>query len=149
MNDELAEASIMNDLLDHVHTLVGSHAVVTKNSHGFSVRPFAPGALSFEVIADLWLILAAGQIGGRWELRYTVTEEVLLAHRIISAITDGRVEETFALARSRVTVQLEDGTTVSETGSVGCLGLLIPQPGWTRWGKSRKYAPYAQNTSSS
>ena len=35
-----------------------------------------------------------------------------------------------------------DGSTDSEAGYDGCLGILIPLPGWTKFGRKIVYEPY-------
>jgi len=36
---------------------------------------------------------------------------------------------------------MEDGERVSETGYSGCAALLVPLPGWTRWGEVKTFEP--------
>jgi hypothetical protein len=108
----------------------------------FDVTPVNPNARPINVIAEQILIVTIGDEGGRFELDYT-DEDVELARRLIEAAVTGLVEERSAFGRSRVTVRLPDGTTRTETGYSGCLSLLVPQPGWTRWGRRTSYEPYA------
>lgn len=95
----------------------------------------------------LWgdeLLLQAGRLyrGGRWELDRSV-EDVNFVERVVRAAIAGRVTETSALARSRVEVTLDDGHVVHETGYEGCQAVLVPLPGWRRWGRVTRYEPYA------
>lgn len=103
--------------------------------------PNNPNACAINIIAEQWLIVTVGSLGGRWELEYT-DEHMVLAKGIIAAAVAGRIEERRAFGRSRVTVTLEDGETLRETGYSGCTSLLVPQPGWTRWGALTRYEPY-------
>jgi hypothetical protein len=105
------------------------------------VTPKNPLASGINVIAEQWLIVTVGGLGGRWELNYT-DEHRELARKIIGSTVAGRVEERRAFGRSRVTVTFEDGTTERATGYNGCLSLLVPQPGWPRWGELTTYEPY-------
>jgi hypothetical protein len=81
-----------------------------------------------------------GGDGGRWELDRT-DEDLDFILGVVEAAIAGRIVETFALGRSRVTVTLEDGTTQTEIGASAPQGCL-PLPLWPRWGASRQYAPY-------
>ena len=90
------------------------------------------------------ILLQAGKLyrGGRWELDRSV-EAVHFVERVVRAAIRGRVTEVSALARSRVEVTFEDGEVVHETGYEGCLTVLVPLPGWRRWGRVIHYEPYA------
>lgn len=103
--------------------------------------PKNPRACGINLIAEQWLIVTVGDVGGRWELAYT-DEDLAFARRIIAATVAGRIEERSAIGRSRVTVTFEDGMECHETGYNGCATLLIPQPGWTRWGLVKRYESY-------
>jgi hypothetical protein len=81
-----------------------------------------------------------GGDGGRWELDRT-DEDLRFLINVVEAVIAGRVVESFAWGRSRVTVTFEDGTIDSETGAAAPRGCL-PLPFWTRWGEHRQYAPY-------
>ena len=89
------------------------------------------------------ILLQVGRLyrGGRWELERSL-EDVEFVERVVRAAIAGRVTETSALARSRVEVTFEDGETVHETGYEGCLAVLVPLPGWRRWGRVADYEPY-------
>jgi hypothetical protein len=87
------------------------------------------------------LILQVGQ-GGRWELGRDL-ESVVLIERIVRAVIDGQVTEVRAPGRSKVTVNLDDGTQKSSVGHNAPLG-LIPIPLWRRRGRSVSYSPYRQ-----
>jgi hypothetical protein len=107
----------------------------------YDVEPTNPRARPINVIAEQFFIVTVGDDGGRWELSYS-DEDIALARRIIAATVAGRIEERRALGRSRVIVTLEDGEMIGETGYSGCASLLVPQPGWTRWGETTHYEPY-------
>lgn len=104
------------------------------------VEPVNPRSRAVFVIAEQWLIVTLGQVGGRWELDYGAADRAF-AQDLIGAAFQGRVTERFALGRSRVTAVLRDGRVVRETGHDGCLS-LFPLPGWTRWGRLTAYAGY-------
>ncbi|RZS68705.1 hypothetical protein EV187_1140 [Agromyces ramosus] len=89
--------------------------------------------------------MTVGDDGGRWELSYT-DEDIALARRIIAAAVAGRIEERKAFGRSRVVVTFEDGETIGETGYSGCASLVVPQPGWTRWGEGIRYEPFGRHS---
>jgi hypothetical protein len=104
-------------------------------------NPSTPPARRINVIAEQFFVVTVGDDGGRWELTYS-DEDVGLVRRIIAAAVAGRVEERRAFGRSRVVVTFEDGETVHETGYSRCASLLVPQPGWARWGEVIRYEPY-------
>ena len=90
------------------------------------------------------IVLEVGRLyrGGRWELDRSI-EDVHFVERVVNAAVAGKVTETSALARSRVEVTFEDGQVVRETGYEGCRAVLVPLPGWRRWGRVAHYEPYA------
>lgn len=90
---------------------------------------------------DAIQIETLGGDGGRWELERT-DEDIDFIVGVIEAAIAGRIRETFARGRSRVTVTFDDGTTHTETGASAAEGFL-PLPLWTRWGEHRQYAPYS------
>lgn len=112
---------------------------------GWDLQPVNPRSVpvSWLLFGDE-ILLQAGKLyrGGRWELDRSV-EDVQFVERVVRAAVAGRVTETSALARSRVEVTLEDGQVVHETGYEGCQAVLVPLPGWRRWGKRTHYEPYA------
>ncbi|MEI5583956.1 MULTISPECIES: hypothetical protein [unclassified Agromyces] len=93
------------------------------------------------VVAFGELVVGVGQTNCRIELEYS-DQNFRLVKRILGAVVDGRVTETFGIHRSRVVITFEDGKTMSFTDLDGCLSLLVPQPGWHRWGRRLHYAPY-------
>ena len=109
------------------------------------VQPFHPRSVPvcWFALGDE-VVLQAGQLnrGGRWELART-PGDVDFVEAVVRAAVAGKVVESSALARSQVVVTLEDGRVVSEAGYEGCLSVLIPLPGWRRWGKVVHYEPYA------
>lgn len=123
------------DGTDEVSSLVNGRVRV------YWAAPRNPRARPISIIAESWLVLTLGDHGGRWELEYT-DEDLVFARRLVAAVVAGRIEERRGLARSRVTVRLDDGEMVRETGYSGCAALLVPQPGWTRWGRLTRYEPY-------
>jgi hypothetical protein len=81
---------------------------------------------------------------GRWELERT-PEDVAFVKDVVRAIVAGRVREVLAPGRARIVVTMADGTTVRETGYDALVGCL-PLPGWRRWGREVRHAPYAPAT---
>jgi hypothetical protein len=81
---------------------------------------------------------------GRWELDRSL-EDVAFVEDVVRAIVAGRVREVLAPGRARIVVTVADGTTVRETGYDALVGCL-PLPGWRRWGREVRYAPYAPAT---
>ena len=112
---------------------------------GWDLEPVNPRSapVSWLLFGDE-ILLQVGRLnrGGRWELDRSL-EDVEFVERVVRAAIAGRVTETSALARSRVEVTLEDGHVVHETGYEGCLAVLVPLPGWRRWGRGTTYEPYA------
>jgi len=103
------------------------------------VTPRNPDALAVTWIhLGSEIVFQAGRHGGRWELART-SEDVAFMRRLVQGIVAGRVRETFGPRRSQVQVTLSDGTTVTETGQMGCL----PIPGWKRRGSTVEYAAHA------
>ena len=107
---------------------------------GAQARP-RPGAAPFSWL--LWgdeLIVSVGDGKCRWELS-TDAEDVTFAEAVIRAVVAGRVTEVFGPSRSRLTVQLSDGSpAVTSQASLprGCL----PVPSWIRRGRLVHYQPY-------
>jgi hypothetical protein len=138
---------VFDSIVAYTRDLVGSDGTDDLGYvHGgrigvYHVEPANPRARSIDVIAEQFFIVTVGDDGGRFELSYS-DKDIALARRIIAATVAGRIEERRALGRSRVIVTLEDGETVGETGYAGCASLLVPQPGWTRWGETTRYEPY-------
>jgi hypothetical protein len=113
---------------------------------GWDLRPVNPR--SVPVTWLLWgdgILLQVGRLdrGGRWELDHSV-DAVRFVESVASAAVAGRVTETSALSRSRIEVTVDDGRVVHETGLEGCLAVLVPLPGWRRWGKVERFQPYRQ-----
>ncbi len=81
-----------------------------------------------------------GGPGDRWELART-PEAADFLEALVRSVVAGRAKEVFTPHRSQVTVTLADGSTVTETGSVG-LASLLPRPGWQRRGRTVRYQPY-------
>jgi|GEM_PF-1784120 len=134
-------------LVDHTRDLVGTAASVEVESlcdgrmGACEILPRNPRARAISVTAEQWLIVEVGDPGGRFELDYS-PQNVERAKRIIEAAVAGRVTERSAFGRSRVTLTMEDRERVSETGYSGCAALLVPLPGWTRWGELKTFEPY-------
>jgi len=105
------------------------------------VEPRNPRARAISLIAEQWLIVTVGDNGGRFELNYT-PEHLDLARRIVEATVAGRLQERSAAGRSRVTLTLDDGEQIGETGLSGCATLFMPLPGWKRWGELKTYEAY-------
>ena len=138
---------VFDEVVAYTRDLVGSDGtedlgyVHSGRIRVYDVEPLNPRARRINVIAEQIFIVTVGDDGGRWELSYT-DEDIALARRIIAATVAGRVEERRAFGRSRVVVRFEEGETIGETGYSGCASLLVPQPGWTRWGERIRYEPY-------
>lgn len=138
---------VFDEVVAYTRRLVGQagteelNYLVSVRIGEYSVTPNNPRATWISIIAEQWLIVTVGGFGGRWELDYT-DEHRELACRIIASAVDGRVEERRAFARSRVTVTFEDGTVKRSTVYDGCGSLLVPQPGWTLWGRRTTFEPY-------
>lgn len=113
---------------------------------GWDLEPVNPRSapVSWMLFGDE-ILLQAGRLyrGGRWELDRSL-EDVEFVERVVRAAVAGRVTETSALARSRVEVTFEDGHMVHETGYEGCRAVLVPLPGWRRWGRVTHYEPYVR-----
>lgn len=140
-------ARIFADLADFAKGRTGKAADVTLGTmpHGYPYVEIVPktlGARRVSLAADQWIVLQIGDPGGRWELDYS-EDGIHFAKNAIAAVVQGRVEERSALGRSRVTVTFDDGSTYSETGYGGCLTLLLPLPGWPRWGQLTRSMPYS------
>lgn len=136
-----AQRQLLASLATDARELAGSSAAVVESVDAFHVKPSNPKALGIWVALDQWLVIEAGHPGGRWELRYEDRNEMRLAREIIKAVILGHVNERFGLARSLVTVALEDGSTSSEVGYSGFWAIL-PQPGWKRRVPQRNYEAY-------
>ncbi|GGL92816.1 hypothetical protein GCM10009706_34140 [Curtobacterium citreum] len=161
--DFLEQTAAMQELLPYLRALVGDTAEITPENYWASdpdgqgsndeapsirtvyVQPHNVAALTFEIICEQWIVVDLGQIGGRWELGYE-DDDIAHAKRLVEAAVAGRVIETFALGRSRVTATFSDGTSETETGYEGCLTSLVVLPGWTRWGRTIQYEPYRAAT---
>ncbi|KQO60056.1 hypothetical protein [Curtobacterium sp. Leaf261] len=161
--DFLEQTAAMQELLPYLRALVGDAAEITSENYGgsdpdgsgsdnerpsirtVSVQPHNAEALTFDIICEQWIVVELGQIGGRWELGYE-DDDIARAKRLVEAAVAGRVIETFALGRSRVTATFSDGTSETETGYEGCLTSLVALPGWTRWGRTTQYEPYRAAT---
>lgn len=92
----------------------------------------------------LWgddIILGVGSGGCRWELSWTLQDAAFLRD-VVEAVVDGRVTETFGLARSEVRVTLRDGTA-ARTAQADAPLACLPVPWWRRSHTRRVvYAPY-------
>jgi hypothetical protein len=136
------------ELAAYAEQLAGTTAAVilgrTPNNYPLiDITPHRVGARSVSLAADQWVVLEVGDhAGGRWELEYT-DEEITFARKALEAVVQGRVEERIAFGRSVVTLTFEDGSKHSETGYSGCLSILVPLPGWKRWGRLERNLPYS------
>lgn len=138
---------VFDEVVEYTRGLVGQSGtedlgyLVSGRIGVYDVTPHNPRATAISIIAEQWLIVTVGGFGGRWELNYT-EEHRELARRIIAAAVAGRIQEHRAFGRSQVAVTFEDGTVKRATGYNGCGSLLVPQPGWTRWGKRTSFEPF-------
>ncbi|MFS0705600.1 hypothetical protein AB6N23_13870 [Cellulomonas sp. 179-A 9B4 NHS] len=98
------------------------------------VRPHRADSCAVTVVAEQWLVVCVGAVGGRFELDWEAAD-VTEAEEILDAAIAGRVVERHGLVWSRVTVTTRDGTErASET--IRFRGLL------PTLGRRRRYAPY-------
>jgi hypothetical protein len=109
------------------------------------VTPVRTDARSISIIAEQWLVVQVGEVGGRFELDWTA-EGIAVASDIVRGVIAGQVTERFGRSRSHVAVTTPDGLEYAETGIRidGCLSALVPNPGWQRRGRLRAYAPYRE-----
>jgi hypothetical protein len=105
------------------------------------VTPVRTDARSLSIVAEQWLVVQVGQVGGRFELDWTA-QSIAVASELVRGVIAGRVTERFGWSRSRVVVTTADGREYAKTGSKGCLPALVPNPGWQRRGRLRDYPPY-------
>lgn len=103
------------------------------------VRADALGVSWIEFGNEVVLSTARG-LGGRWEPDRSA-ESMEFLEDVVRSVVAGRVVEVTAGDRSRIQVTLSDGSVAVETGRVGVRSLL-PKPGWRRWGRRIRYAPY-------
>ncbi|TFC06517.1 MULTISPECIES: hypothetical protein [unclassified Cryobacterium] len=142
------ERELMAELAGYARELAGTFAVVEESAlsgdrlPSISVRPNRLDAVAISIVAEQWLVFAAGTIGGRWELDYNRASDMQLARDLISSAIAGRVTERFGAFRSLVTITLANGSRTTAVGYEGCVTVFLPQPGWQRWGRYRQYAPY-------
>jgi len=142
-----AAGRLFHELRRELVDLVGNTATITEETiPGYPIRtltvtPHRDGACPLSIVAEQFLVIGVGSPGARWELGGT-SEDGELARGIVEAVVAGRVSERRAPLRSRVTVELGDGDRRDSTTREGCVSLLIPVPGWTRWGRVTRYAPY-------
>lgn len=105
------------------------------------VTPVRTDARAISIVAEQWLVVQVGQIGGRFELDWT-PDDIAVAKAIIRGVIAGRVTERFGRSRSLVTVTTPDGVEHAETGIDGCLPSLVPDLRWKQRSRARTYAPY-------
>jgi hypothetical protein len=130
---------------DDVERSLGDAATVVRTDapgKGVTVHPQRSEAVGlwwmdfgFEVVLGV-----QGGKGGRWELDCSHADVDLL-EAIVRSVTAGRVTEVKAPGRSCVTVTLEDGRELRETGFVAPAG-CVPMPSWKRWGRQVRYRAY-------
>ena len=108
-----------------------------------SLTPTNTRALGLSWIWNGELILQSNAGGGaRWELT-PCEEDLALLERIVQAVVAGRVTTVAAFGRDGIFVTPADGQVEATTCINGCLSGLIPQIGWTHWGRTRTFEPYA------
>ncbi len=132
--------------------MVGDSATVTREDHGpyvpwtllmLTVEPLRSGARRFDVVQfGEELVVQIGEIGGRWEL-LADDDGLEFALLLLDACVAGRVHERLAPGRSAVTVHLDGGETLTETGYEP--PHLYPIPGWKRLGRRVAYEPYVDD----
>lgn len=126
-------------------TLIGNVADITRSAPNEIVRvltvaPHNSLACPVGVTAEQFLHVSVDDNG--WELDGYTADDLALAKRMLAAAIAGRVTKRTSPARSAMTVHFADGTSMSTLSVDGCAALLIPQPGWRRWGKRETYGPY-------
>ena len=85
-------------------------------------------------------VYAGSGDGGRWELDRTPAG-VDFIEQVVHSVAEGRAREVFGPSRSRVEVNLPNGSVAVETGATAPVGCL-PVPGWIRRGRPVHYQPY-------
>jgi hypothetical protein len=134
----------VDDLATFATDLAGTAATVeiveiTAGIPGLVVAPAAGAGQKIDVIAEQWLIVCVGS--GRWELDYDV-ESLATARALIRAVVAGAGRRTSALGRSTTELDRGAGHPMVSVDYDGCLFLLVPQPGWRRWGRREEFVPY-------
>ncbi|AWB86017.1 hypothetical protein [Mycetocola zhujimingii] len=137
--------STIDDFERFFSELIGDVADIARSAPNDIVRtltvaPHNTLACRVGVTAEQFLHISMDDNG--WELDGYAADDVALAKRILTAAIDGRVSKRTSPARSEMTVRFTDGTTMSTSSVDGCAALLIPQPGWRRWGSLTTYEPY-------
>ena len=143
---------MIDELEARAREVVGDSATVTREDPGSDVAPTLSmlrvtprraGARAFDVVQlGDELIVQIGQIGGRWELTADA-DGLAFALRLLDACVAGRVHERLAPGRSAVTVHLDGGETLTETGYEP--PHLYPIPGWKHLGRRVAYEPYVDD----
>jgi hypothetical protein len=140
--------SRLERLADRLEAEYGKHCLVERTLTGGGgirsvwVKPTNPDASPtgwFDFGGELQVYAGRGS-GGRWELERTPAN-VDFIEQIVVSVVDGRASEVFGPSRSRVEVDLPDGSTAVETGATALVGCL-PIPGWMRRGRRVRYQPY-------
>jgi hypothetical protein len=143
-----AELTQTVDMLEFfVRELVGNRAEVTRISvargwlQTLEIRPYNQFAREVHIVCDQNFAVVMGNHGCSWMMGYS-DAEVRLAHQLVEDVVFGRIVERSALGRSRVTLTHADGAKTWATNYDGCLVVLIPLPGWPRWGRLTTFEPY-------
>jgi hypothetical protein len=108
----------------------GSHRAVRVMPRRAGCAPVAWTYAGF-----LQVDVGSGHGGGRFESDGYETADADFIEAVVLAAVDGRVAETFIGKRSKVTVTLDDGSVINESG-----GPSLPWP-WLRR-RSIQYQPY-------
>lgn len=142
--------ALLAELVDRLREELVDAASVTRTEFrdgdgiGWDLQPVNPRSapVSWILFGDE-ILLQTGKLyrGGRWELDRSL-EDAHFVERVVRAAIAGTVTEISALARSRVEVTVEGGRVVHETGYEGCWAVLVPLPGWRRWGRVAHHEPY-------
>lgn len=105
-----------------------------------AVIPHNAAAMPMWIVAERQFDIQLGDSSCRFRLGYGPTDRQAL-DELIEAVVAGRAFEVRAWNRWAVRVPLASGRTLTETVS-SISGLLLPLPGWTRWGSQTTFRPY-------
>lgn len=124
------------ELADSVRQRVAKSAVVSGDDSDelpvLIIQPEQADAAGVWIVADDLMDVQIGDSAARWELRWSNLSRTQLP-AMIEAVITVKVSETFALRRVAVSLLVDDDGTTSATVYQN-LWILVPQPGWRRWG---------------
>ena len=124
------------ELADSVRQRVAKSAVVSGDDSDelpvLIIQPEQADAAGVWIVADDLMDVQIGDSAARWELPWSNLSRTQL-RAMIEAVITVKVSETFALRRVAVSLLVDDDGTTSATVYQN-LWILVPQPGWRRWG---------------